>query len=67
MLAALPRLTVLNLYHTTWAKAAINSGLSVLAANLPRLRILNAPSDALLRTTLSARVGDACARHHCSC
>ena len=65
VLAALPRLAVLNLHCTTWAKDAVSTGLSVLAASLPCLRVLNAPSDALLRTTLCARVGGTSFRHQC--
>jgi hypothetical protein len=56
VLAALPRLAVLNLYGTTWTKDAINVGPTLLAANLPHLRILHAPDEALVRTTLHARL-----------
>lgn len=55
-LAALPRLAVLNLYGTTWTEDAVSVGPTLLAANLPHLRILNAPHEALVRTTLHARV-----------
>ena len=67
MLTTLPRLTVLNLHPTTWAKDAVSTGLSLLAAGLPCLRVLNAPDGALLRTTLCARVGVASVRQHDSC
>ena len=54
MLTTLPRLTVLNLHRTTWAEDAVSTGLSVLAANLPCLRVLYAPSKVMVRTTLCA-------------
>ena len=46
--AALPRLTVLNLYHLRWAEDAVNLGLGWLAARLPCLRVLNAPRNVLV-------------------
>ena len=48
-LAGLPRLTKLNLYHLHWAEDAVELGLGWLAARLPYLKILNAPSDVLVR------------------
>ena len=48
-LTGLPRLTKLNLYHLHWAEDAVELGLGWLAARLPRLKILNAPSDVLVR------------------
>lgn len=42
-LAMLSRLTVLNLYFLHWAEPVVSTGLTVLAAHLPRLRTLNAP------------------------
>jgi hypothetical protein len=55
MLTTLPRLTALNLHRTTWTEDAVRTGLSVLAAGLPCLRMLNAPDEALVRTALYAR------------
>jgi hypothetical protein len=52
-LAALPHLTKLNLYHLRWAEDAVKLGLGWLAAQLPRLRILNAPSEVLVRHDVS--------------
>ena len=48
-LAALPRLTQLNLYHLHWAGDAVQLGLGWLAAQLPRLKVLNCPDDVLVR------------------
>jgi hypothetical protein len=48
-LTGLPRLTKLNLYHLHWAEDAVELGLSWLAARQARLKILNAPSDVLVR------------------
>lgn len=49
MLAALPRLTVLNVYHVDWAEDAGKPGLGQLVARLPHLRVRNLPSDVLAR------------------
>ena len=47
-MAALPGLTVLNLYHLEWEEDT-EVGLAWLVACLPRLRILNAPDRVLVR------------------
>ena len=56
LLAALPRLTVLNLRHMTWAEDAVGAGPTLLATTLPHLRVLNVPGRALVRITLHATV-----------
>ena len=56
LLAALPRLTVLNLYHMTWAEDTISMSATLLATILPRLRVLNIPGRALVRSTVHATV-----------
>ena len=56
VLTALTRLTALNLHHTTWDEDAISAVPKLLAASLPHLRVLNVPSEALVRTTLCAKV-----------
>ena len=56
MLAALPQLTVLNLHRLTWAEDAIGAGVTLLATILPRLRVLNVPDRALVRSTVHATV-----------
>ena len=49
-LAALPRLTVLNLQNVFWAEdAEVAPALARLVAHLPRLRVMNAPDDVLVR------------------
>ncbi len=53
-MAAVPRLTVLNLYHMTWTEDAIGVGPIMLATNLPHLRVLNVPGRALVRNTVHA-------------
>jgi hypothetical protein len=58
LLAALPRLTVVNLYFLDWANDAIGAGPTLLAASLPRLRVLNAPSEVLVRSRCTP--GSAC-------
>ena len=47
-LSQLPRLRVLNLYFLHWAEAVVSTGLTLLAAHLPRLRVLNAPRNVLV-------------------
>ena len=56
VLTALPRLAVLNLEFMTWAEDAINMGPTLLAANMPHLRVLNTPYRAQVRTALFAGV-----------
>ena len=51
-LAALPRLSVLNLRHVHWAEDAVKMGLPWLAARLQRVRVLNAPQDVMVRPGL---------------
>ena len=41
-------MTVLNLYHLGWESDVITTGLTLLAASLPRLRVLNAPRHVLV-------------------
>jgi hypothetical protein len=54
-LAALPQLTLLNLIRVHLAEdAVVLGGLGWLAARLPRLRVLNAPADVLVRPALQA-------------
>jgi hypothetical protein len=48
-LAALPQLTVLNLFDVRWEDDATGFGLAWLAVRLPRLRVLNAPDTVLVR------------------
>jgi hypothetical protein len=56
VLTALPRLAVLNLEFMTWAEDAINTGPTLLAANMPHLRVLNVPYRAQVRTAMCAGV-----------
>ena len=51
-LAALPRLSVLNLRHVHWAEDAVRMGLPWLAARSQRLRILHAPQGVMVRLFL---------------
>lgn len=48
-LAALPNLSMLNLYRLPWAEDAVKLGLGWLVAHLPHLRVLNASQDMLVR------------------
>jgi hypothetical protein len=50
VLTKLPKLAVLNLYDVPWAEDTFCTGLTLLAAALPRLRVLNAPTEVLVRT-----------------
>jgi hypothetical protein len=49
-LTALRRLTVLSLYHVRWAEDAVSTALTMLAAGLPHLHVLNAPNYVLVRS-----------------
>jgi hypothetical protein len=48
-LAALPKLSMLNLYTMPWAEDAVKLGLGRLVARMPQLRVLNASHDVLVR------------------
>ena len=48
-LAALTQLKALNLSQLHWTEDAVKLGLGWLAARLPRLRVLHAPTDVLVR------------------
>ena len=65
--AALPRLMVLNLYNVCWTGKAITMGLASLAALLPCLRILNAPSPVLVRPNISPRTDAGHFCRHATC
>ena len=66
LLAALPRLTVLNLHRMTWAEDAISAGPTLLATSLPRLRVLNVPDQALVCSMVHATVPlMSCNQCHC--
>lgn len=51
------QLTVLNLYQVLWAEDAVTSALTMLAASLPHLRVLNVPTYVLVRRNGCPPVG----------
>lgn len=55
-LAALTQLKALNLSQLHWTEDAVEMGLWWLAARLPRLRVLHAPTDVLVRHVISLQL-----------